>query len=46
MTADDRRDALLSQVAARYYRDHETQEEIASGNWPVGSDGFQAPVQG
>lgn len=28
-TADDRRDALLSQVAARYYRDHETQEEIA-----------------
>ena len=28
-TADDRRDALLSQVAVRYYRNHETQEEIA-----------------
>ena len=28
-TADDRRDALLSQVAYRYYLDHETQEEIA-----------------
>jgi DNA-binding transcriptional regulator LsrR (DeoR family)/AcrR family transcriptional regulator len=28
-TADDRRDALLSQVAERYYRDHQTQEEIA-----------------
>lgn len=28
-TADDRRDALLSQVAVRYYIDHETQEEIA-----------------
>ena len=28
-TPDDRRDALMSQVAVRYYRDHETQEEIA-----------------
>ncbi len=27
--ADDRRDALLSQVAFRYYEGHETQEEIA-----------------
>lgn len=28
-TADDRRSALLSQVAVRYYLDHETQDEIA-----------------
>lgn len=28
-SADDRRDALLTQVAVRYYQDHETQDEIA-----------------
>ncbi|MFN8661338.1 MAG: sugar-binding domain-containing protein [Thermomicrobiales bacterium] len=28
-SAEDRREALLSQVAARYYLDHESQEEIA-----------------
>lgn len=30
-SADDRRDALLSQVATRYYVGRETQEEIAQG---------------
>lgn len=29
VSADDRRDALLTQVAVRYYQHHETQDEIA-----------------